>query len=282
MTSSSAPTRRPGFKPVPPPPAPREVKRRAGAQFGLWAIRLFILPHTLFGIALLGAMLFLPIWQLCGTESMAPATRAWASSTRRSTNYQVEYVDPVTGKLRQRGGLARVEFDRIAKLLRIQDAARTSVDADTKPSPVPVVRVKTLKIGQWHYSDVIAAGSSGWKAVGGVWAMGLFWNAIIGVFAFMVYVQPWRQWRLRRNGEASPGRIVEKRTMSGSKGRRRYVLKYAFSPGARSGRNRPGGEESIAEQDVTKSAWDAASEGDEVWVLHWPGKAKPSALWEMG
>src|SRR6478609_8687602 len=73
------PTRRPGFKPTAPPPAPREVRRRLGTLIGLWVIRLFILPHTLVGIGLLVAMLFLPFWQLCGSNSLAPATRVWST-----------------------------------------------------------------------------------------------------------------------------------------------------------------------------------------------------------
>ena len=268
---------------MPPPSAPREFKRRPGALIGLWGLRLFILPHTLVGIGLLGAMLFMPLWQMLGTTSMTPATRVWTTSSNTKTtktSYHVEYRDPVSGKLKETG-IGRAEFDRLSKLLPVKNAE--PVQKSSVVAPAARVTAKSLKVGQWHYTDVIDAGSSGWKTVGFIWLFGLFWNAIVSVFAFMIYVQPWRDKRLRRDGDASPGRIIEKRTAKGNKGRTRYLLKYAFSPrGGMSLRRRPSEEETTAEEDVSKDEWEAAAEGDEVWVLHWPGRAKPSALWGVG
>jgi hypothetical protein len=220
-----------------------------------------------------------------GTTSAAPVTRAYTStSSKNRTTYYVEYVDPsppAKTKRTKRDSIGRAEYERLLHALSASN--RTEPASRPTTAPAPTVNVKTLQVGRWHYTGLIEPGSSGWKTVGLVWLFGLFWNAIVGLFAFGVYVVPWKDKRLRRDGEASPGRIVQKRTAKGSKGTTRYILTYTFTPTTGFGtRPRPGDPQVTEEQVVARTEWDAASEGDEVWVLHWPGKLKPNVLWGMG
>ena len=113
-----------------------------------------------------------------------------------------------------------------------------------------------------------------------VWLFGALWNAVVSVFFYMAYVAPARKLRLQRHGEASLGRIVAKRTEEGE-GSAVYILEYAFVPGRRDAR-RVVGDETKDKQTVEKREWDDVVEGDEVWVVHWPGRPKPSALYGVG
>jgi hypothetical protein len=141
--------------------------------------------------------------------------------------------------------------------------------------------VKTLRVGRWAYYDVINVGTSRWKRVGAIWAFGAFWNALLSVFVYLAFVRPERQKRLIRDGQATLGRIVSKRVSKGEDSTR-HILTYAFNPSATSMTRRSAGDEANAEQDVDPAEWADALEGDEVWVLHWQGRAKPSALYGYG
>jgi hypothetical protein len=276
--------RRSGFKPTSPPPAPRGVRRRAGAAVGVWAIRLFILPHVCVGVFLILAMVFMPVWALAGKESTAAVTRAWTTRSKNSTTYRIAYVDPTDGRTTRDDSVSRKEFDRLSRLLPTRGTAETqAVEADPNDAPAATTTVRSLGVGAYTYRGVVEPGASGWGTVGFVWLFGLFWNGIVSVFFFAVYVGPFRDKRLHRHGESTLGRITGKTTRRGSKGGTRYVLKYAFTPSRRgiTERTRDVGE-ATGEYTVERSQWEETAEGDEVWVLHWPGRAKPSALYGYG
>jgi hypothetical protein len=277
-------TRRSGFRPPPPPPpAPRSVRRRPGAAVGLWAIRLFILPHTCVGVGLIAAMVFMPFWVLAGTDTTTTVTRVWTTRSKNTTSYRIEYTDPADGRSTREDTVTGQEYERLSRLLKTPGAV-DAVEADPTLPPAAALKVRSLRIGPYTHRGVIEPGASGWGTVGVVWLIGLFWNGIVSIFFYLIYVAPMREKRLHRNGDATLGRITGKTTRRGQKGGTRYVLKYTFTPPRRgiSERSRRDDGESSSEYVVERAQWDAAAEGDEVWVLHWPDRAKPNVLYGYG
>jgi hypothetical protein len=269
--------RPPGFTPTRPPPAPREARRRFGANFGIWAIRLFILPHMLAGAFFLFAMLAMPAWVLSGQNTTTPVTRVWSDVSKGKTYYRLAYIDPATGKPSGQSTIDRAEYERLSKLL----ATSRPVEADPNAPSPPMVTVHTLGTGTFSHSEVLMPGESGWKTVGLIWLFGLFWNGILSFFVFAVWVGPHQERNLYRDGEATLGRLTAKSTARRSKGGTTYLLTYAFTP-SRGGMMPKSSAEASGKQTVEKNEWERASEGEAVWVLHWPGKDKPSLLYGHG
>ncbi len=261
--------------PPEPPPPPRRVKRTNA--FGVFFFRLFISPHVIIGIGLLFAMAGIVIWQLAGKETEVTAIRIWEGQTQKGgTTRHVEYGNPVSGKLEQ-ASINKTEYARLATIMPQGKIIPPKEEKNTHPK----VRLKTLVVGKWNYTDVIEQGSSGWKRVGLVWAFGGFWNLIMGFAVLAAFVIPAREKKLHRIGIAVPGKITVKTTGRGSKGRTRYLLAYSYTPVGESARD-ASTELAGDEQDVTLAEWNAANEGDEIWVLHWPGKVQPSVIYGLG
>jgi hypothetical protein len=64
----------------------------------------------------------------------------------------------------------------------------------------------------------------------------------------------------------------------------RHILEYRFnrSGTSLSAARRNAEDEVTSEQDVQPEQWADALEGDEVWVIHPTGQAKPSVLYAYG
>jgi len=244
--------------------------------------RLFILPFALVGIGALAAMVFMPIWVTRGTLSTQAVVRAW-EQRGEDTSYHVRYVHPISGKANAKSSISRAEYRRLATHVPTgrRTPAEEALEVGNVATPAATVTVRTLPVGRWAYYDVINAGTTGWKKVWAVWAFGAFWNAVTSLFVYLAFVKPARTKRLYRDGQATLGRIVSKR-ISKSDDTTRHILEYAFDPSSSPSRRAAAGNALTAEQDVDQREWEDALEADEVWVLHWPGRPKPSTLYGYG
>jgi hypothetical protein len=232
----------------------------------------------------MGAMVLMPIWVTRGTLSTQTALRVWEEGGDDGS-YHVWYTHPVSGKPTANSSISKEEYRRLQKKVPggwPTYAEQQAMLAGNFAKPAATVTVRTLPVGRWAYFDVINVGTTGWRRVWAVWGAGAFWNVITLPFVYLAYVQPERKKRLFRDGQATLGRIVSKETSKSDDGTR-YSLKYAFDPSSSGSRRASStGNETTAEQDVDLREWEDALEGDEVWVLHWPGRAKPSTLYGYG
>jgi Protein of unknown function (DUF3592) len=213
----------PSFEPELNQPVPRRLTARHGWDHGcgLWAVRLFILPHTLAGpflifLALSRIVLCLGVL-LAGTDVEGRIVRKIETQGKKGPHYSAEYVYTVDGA---------------------DYTATTSMGVEeymaTRAGQTFNVKVFAPGVEAGHWPDV-GNFSPIWDVVGHCF-IALFWNGILSVFLYHLYYWPWRQRWLVRWGRATQG-IVRKVETWQSKGTHvRVKYEYAVLPGEIFGR----------------------------------------------
>lgn len=165
----------------------RESSR--GGSVGLWAARLFALPHTLVGLYLLLMMIVGPLWVVAGRDTQRPVARVWEECTRKGNWIcKLSVRDEASGEEKGERQIPRAEFDRVLRAI------------EASPEAPVTVAVRRLGIGKLAFERPVLEGESGWGQIAFYWPFGLFWNAILSVFIYSFYWAPFREWRLRRRG----------------------------------------------------------------------------------
>jgi Protein of unknown function (DUF3592) len=249
------------------PEPPRRLRRRpgrgCGPLAGLWFVRLFILPHTLVGIALAGAAGFgLFVWLFGADVPGRIAGLDVARGSKGGNRYQVHYAYPVAG---------------------IEYAATTNVSAHVYAGlrvgdayPVRVFRPLPTWMPQPR-----GPGSSA-SMIFALPFFALFWNGVLSVFLWMAWVTPWRSWLLMRHGVATAGVVVGKNTRRGSKSSVSRVVQYRYQ----ATREDPGSiattpETFEREMNVTPIDYAAARVDQPVTVIYHPKNPKRSLVYEF-
>jgi hypothetical protein len=88
---------------------------------------------------------------------------------------------------------------------------------------------------------------------------------------YFLFMRAWRMRRLIRVGIVAPGVITHKRLVE--RKTPMLYLGYRFAT--------PDGREHQAEQRIWSLDWDRARQGQTVTVLHWPGRERPSVIYEF-
>ncbi|HEY7088268.1 MAG TPA: hypothetical protein VH518_09280 [Tepidisphaeraceae bacterium] len=237
------------------PPPPRRVRARArGYGCGLIAVRLFILPHTLAGFALIGWLLITILWLIAGRDVQGNVLAARSGVTSKgNTYYEIEYEYDSGTKVRRDKTSASEKY-----YLSLPPSLR-----DGKPTsePVPIV-VRVFEVGSVHHA-IALAGQSLIGHVAGIVFAAAFWNTILSVFLYQIYVRPIMMHVLARFGVAVLGRVMSIRE---TKGRGpTHVLEYEFQTTS--------GEHRRAKISLTTGAARRARVGEAVTVLYlawWP------------
>ena len=100
----------------------------------------------------------------------------------------------------------------------------------------------------------------------------LFWCFCTGLLVMEVYIRPWQLKRLHRRGHATPG-VITDRQVDDSGENRTYTLSYSF---------RVNDRYETAKMTVHADDYYAAKIGQQVAVLHWPRRSKPSTIYGLG
>lgn len=170
-----------------------------GGSLGLWAVRLFILPHTLIGLFFLLMMVVVPIWVLAGRDAQRPISRVW--ETRDDDGdpvYNMAIKADATGRETAKRTIPREAFNRLSR------AILDSPEADV------MVTVRRLGVGRLAFERPMLPGESGWGQVAFFWGFGLFWNAVLSIFVYALYWAPFREWRRRRREDATLAYVPRK------------------------------------------------------------------------
>ena len=166
---------------------PRRVCYRHGPLLGggLWFLRLFILPHTVTGVALVFVTIFAVVLHLgvlfVGTDVQGRVVGKTEEFGENQMEYRLEYAFPLDG-------------DHYRSRVRVDE---TEYRAAVVGDPISVRTLRCLpEYAHWpRVGSYFPA-----QEVGGLLLFTLVWNGILSVFVWRLYLRPWRHWRLVRYG----------------------------------------------------------------------------------
>src|SRR5688572_30797451 len=253
-----------------PSEVPRRLRRRNGPEAtgcGLWFLRLFILPHTLIGLGLIGWVFVNFALLVAGTSTDAQVI---AKSTGRGKNeqtYVVEYVFGENNRFHDKTSVNRAVYQRIA----LPDG-KVQVEKDTS-APPPTIPIRYLSAGDLHYSQS-RLGTGIWGVLGFSLVFATFWNAILSIFFYMAWIGPFVGNKLYRSGTVARGKITKKRVISGRPRRVKLTYEFETDSGQQVTSTMTAGQASRAESE--------AYVGQVVTVLYSPDRPNKSVLYEYG
>jgi hypothetical protein len=196
-------------------PPPRVVRHRDGfgAGCGLWAIRLFILPHMIIGLGMLGTALTTTVQYVrvlvVGVECAGHVVQKTAEKgSKGHVYYSVDYAYPVNG-VEHRG---RVSVDQhvYEGLTEGDPVPVRTLESDPEKNPWPRIGSRSAPM------EVLVA-----------WGAALFWNGIMSFGIWFLYVRPYRARRLIRYGEPTVG-MIRSWAPQPTKGGMAYKLTYEY------------------------------------------------------
>jgi Protein of unknown function (DUF3592) len=247
-------------------PTPRTVRYRDGwaTGCGLWVVRLFLLPHTIIGIGALAAALWstgVYVGVLAfGTDFQGQVVKKEERPGSKGKTYRyVHYEYMVDGRLHTGWvTVSGVDYEQVTAGDRFTVRALESA-----PDTDPWVGLP----GQTPLSDL-----------GGKWFFALFWNGVMSVAVWFIYVRPWQVRRLVRWGQPTEG-IVRAATVSIHKGTKSYHVTCEYAA--------PADEDPLGPTVFTrkmtctqKSAADVKL-GNLVTVLYDPHRPKRSVIYRL-
>jgi hypothetical protein len=239
------------------PRPPRRVRGRTGGAF--WVGRIFTLPHTLVCIGATGYLVFLVLWKVAGADvpGVVTGTEVWHS--RRGTDgYNIRFRYQVDGQTKSGSDGASP-----ALYQRYRSGNGTN----------PAITVHYFALGPLERAGV-ANGESAWTEIGlfALWVA--FFDSIVSIFVYLLWVKPLRARWLYRHGEAVSGTLLRKRSQIGRSST--YYVSYWFE-------NPLSGQQIEAEIEVWNAAdWHLAVEGQPVVILYAPGHPKRNTVYEFG
>lgn len=102
--------------------------------------------------------------------------------------------------------------------------------------------------------------------------IGLFWNSIMGLFAYFIYIVPRKRKRLVIDGAEADGVVTGKETQRGSKGGITYQVRYRYTVL---------GETLTGKEDVPKDLFERTQEGQTISVVYAPQKPSRSVAVDL-
>src|SRR4051812_6039602 len=121
------------------PPPPRAVRARfPGAGCALWFPRLFILPHTVIGLWMIGHFSVVLLWLVAGSNVTGRIVDAKESTSSKGRKYyEIAYDVPMRGggSIRKTEGASQGFYESLPRSVRAHEAGAS---AD--------VRVRVLKL----------------------------------------------------------------------------------------------------------------------------------------
>lgn len=240
------------------PPPPRTVRGKLGS--GIWFGRIFIIPHTLIGIGILIYWIFTALWVFFGSDISGSVIKAEIRySSKHGDKYELTYQFIAGGKMKYRTDSVSYAF--------YQRYLSRDKDEDFP------VTVHYLSIGPLEKSAMREGGSL-WSGYLGLTVILLFWNVVVSIITYQLWVKPLQSRFLYINGQATNGTVISKRSYKGKS--TAYYVTYSFQ-------DPYSGKEFEREMAVWRSAdWQRAVQGQSVTVLFSRNNPKRSTVYEFG
>jgi hypothetical protein len=241
------------------PEPPRQV--RGGVGGAIWFIRLFILPHMAVGICIAGAFVLTVLVAVFGTDSTGSVLELSKSRGRKGgTVYNVRYRYGIGWRCYTNS--ASVGWPLFSGL------SRPNI---LEGQQVPV-KVRHIQFGPLHY-HVFTEAHSAWAEAGPMLLFALFWNGIMSIFVYALWIAPLRLRGLVRHGQAVAGQVVTTRVRRGKS--TAYYATFRFT-------DPENGQEIEREMILPGSAqYDQTRAGMPVTVLYDPRKPKRAVAYEL-
>jgi len=239
------------------PPPPRRVRLESGGC-GLWFGRIFILPHTLIGIGAIGYLLFLVLWALFGRNIPGVVNDTEVTHTSKGgESYRLKFEYQVNGRTKTGS-----------------DNVDEAVYQQFRSAEISNITVRYFGLGPLGHGERYDGNTEGrWALVGFMVLWAGFWNGIMSIFWYVLWIKPLRYRWLYKHGVTTTGTVAGKRTRSGKS--TRYFISYTY-------RDPVSGQALNAEILVSGAAWNQATAGEPVTVLYAPDKPKRSTIYEYG
>lgn len=243
----------------------RVVTVGAGNVIMLWLARLAFLPFVLVGLYLLAGMVIGPMWVLKGVNHTARVVELQSSGSGKKAKFYVTAEYTLDGqKRRLEDTVPQREFNRIIGPLNTMEVERPAYQD---------VLVRTWGQPPFVIERFMEPGESPWNQYAAIAIMCVCWNGILlGIYRAMFF-KPWQIKRLYRDGEASPC-VITGKEITRRKGSSYYWVDYTFQIDGQSHTAR------MAVRD--RETFESINVGQPATVLHWPGQAKSSAVYEFG
>jgi hypothetical protein len=241
------------------PAPPRKVHGKF--SFVIWFARLFILPHVCVGVGLMGVFVLTVLTAFFGTDIEARVTKAYTTRGKNRTIYNLDYTFSA-------GGHNYTKSDTVS-----QNTYSTANRFSDIQEGTAKVKVRFFQAGPFHY-HICTQDSSPGSRIGLMLFFALFWNAILSVFVYLLWISPLRDRRLLHSGEAIGGVIVSNRINPGRKSTT-YKATFRF--------NHPiTGEEIQCEITLPgREQFEAAIEGRTITVIYSPRKPRRALVYEL-
>jgi hypothetical protein len=243
-----------------PKQSPRKVRyRNKSGCLGIWGIRLFILPHTLVGLGVALMFLFKISLGLFGSRVDG---RFESEANKLNSKGKSFVLLKYSFFANQERHIAEVEVSE----------SRNRMLKEKAFLPIVYLSILPSKTSQIMEPDKIFPPDT-WMAGG----FALFWNSILSVFVYAIYISPYRKKRLLMYGVETSGQVTTCSSYRGSKGGTRYSVAYFYMVD---------GVKYEDAENVYKSQFENTHEGMTLRIIYDPTKPQRStavqlSYWEI-
>ena len=239
------------------PPVPRRVRVRGwGVLLGLWFVRLFVFPHCCAGAVMLVATLTVSACALAGCETQGHITQLLPA--KQKTSATMEYSFDAGGRT----------FNGSSNLSAEEYAALTERQPVEGLAPITI---KYVCIGRFHYG-MAKAYDRMWAPLVFLLVFTLFWDGIMVLVVYEVWIKPVLERQLYRRGVETAGRLIALEIDRGKS--TSFAVTYEFLDGA--------GLRRESRMTVSEEMWGRCREGMPVRVLYSSLNPKRSVVYELG
>ncbi len=213
----------------------------------------------------IGVLLFLALqimWVFFAVEATGVVTKVKESQSKGKTYYSITYMYGTPCEMRiDSANVEREDYVRFSGLLKGPEEARQ-------------VKLRYFHmVGPLHQARAIEY-ESAWGLVGFLVFFALFWNGVMSVFVYQMWVVPIRTRRLYEKGDVTTGRVTAKNTVRKGKGTAHRVA-YTFTDPVT-------GEAVSGSVDAVLDRFEQVKEGDAVTVLYRANKPRVNTVYELG
>jgi hypothetical protein len=170
----------------------------------LWAVRLFILPHTIVGVFLIGQVILALLWLICGDDSTGQITRAWTEQ-HKGTHYYIGYrysIGPV--KHSAQATIDSATYEQLPQSIR-----QPGTQAPGESPQTALVRLRVFSFARLEkVAPLPPYGSYPIKEFVTTAFVAVFWDGILSVFLYQAWIRPYRVHREKNFTLKPPARPI--------------------------------------------------------------------------
>jgi hypothetical protein len=226
---------------------PRKLKRKRG-RAGLWSILIVpVIPHFWVGLGLLGFAFGATLFPFVAKPVTGHVVGKHVEKVKNGHSYELDVAYELDGHSAKQS----------------LNTSSTAFNDANDGDEVPLVAARIAGMDHAQRPNEV---SPAFPLV----PMALFWNAIVGMFVWLLAGRPLLQWWLMRNGTRVAGVVAEHRYVGGKGAHEEVVIRF-------------GAEGITAKHNIPPTVWRASGlqSMSPVTVFHHPTKLKRCVVGEL-